>query len=154
MDIRNVTIRKFRTEDAEAVSKIIRNNLLNEHSKDYSEAAAKRAAEQFTPRFVLTMSNKKKMYVAVEDGLVIGTASIDFDMISDLCVDVEYHSKGIDKMLISLLEEIAANNGIKLVKLVATSTVQKRYEKLGYDVVDKIESDELGKEIIMERYLV
>ncbi len=100
------------------------------------------------------MSNKKKMYVAVEEGVVAGTASIDFDTISNIFVDEQYYIKGIDKMLISFLEEITANNGIKLVKLVTTVSVQKRYEKLGYDSVEEIETGEFGKEIIMERYLV
>ena len=154
MDLRNVTMRKFRTEDAEAVSKIIRNNLLNEHGKDYSEAAAKSASDQFTPKFVLSMSNKKKMYAAIEEGVVVGTASIDFDTISDVFVAVEYHNKGVDKMLISLLEEIAANNGFKLVKLVTNYSVQKRYEKLGYDTAQEIGAGEPGKEILMEKYLV
>ncbi|HYE09444.1 MAG TPA: GNAT family N-acetyltransferase [Patescibacteria group bacterium] len=153
MDLRNVTMRKFRTEDAVAVSKIIRNNFMDVNSKDYSEEVAQRANDQFTPKFVLSMSNKRKMYVAVEDGIIVGTASIDFDTISNIFVDIEYHSKGIDKMLISLLEEIADNNGLRLVKLVAAASVQKRYEKLGYDTVEEIESEMFGKEILMQRYL-
>ena len=154
MDLRNVAMRKFRTEDAEVVSKIIRNNLLNKDNKDYSEEVIKHANDQITPKFVLSMSNKKKMYVAVEEGVVAGTASIDFDTISNIFVDEQYYIKGIDKMLISFLEEITANNGIKLVKLVTTVSVQKRYEKLGYDTIEEIEAGEFGKEIIMERYLV
>jgi ribosomal protein S18 acetylase RimI-like enzyme len=153
MDLRNVTMRKFRTEDAEAVSNIIRSNFMNANREDYSEEVAKRAIDQFTPKFVLSMSNKRKMYVAVEEGVIAGTASIDFDTISNIFVDGEYYSKGIDKMLIGLLEEIADNNGLRLVKLVAAAPVQKRYEKLGYDAVEEIESEVFGKEILMERYL-
>lgn len=153
MDKRNIATRKFRTEDAEAVSNIIRNNLLNVNSRDYSEEVIKSAYEKFTPKYILTLSNKKKMYVAVDDRTVIGTAAIDFDTISNVFVEAQFHSKGIDKALISLLEEIAANNGIKHIKIVATLTVQKRYEKLGYEIVEEVQSDEFGKEILMERFL-
>jgi Holliday junction resolvasome RuvABC ATP-dependent DNA helicase subunit len=145
-------MRKFRTEDAGAVSNIIKNNLLGENNKDYSEEIATQAYERFTPKYVLTLSNKKRMYVAVEDGAVVGTAAIDHDTISNVFIKLQYHSLGIDKMLISLLEEIADNFGLKPVKLVTATTLQKRYEKVGYDLIGEIETEELGKQIVMEKY--
>lgn len=152
MDSRNVTMRKFRTEDAGAVSNIIKSNLLSENNEDYSEEIIKQADDKFTPKYVLTLSNRKKMYVATEDGGIVGTAAIDHDTISNVFIKLEYHSLGVDKMLISLLEEIADNNGLKPVKLVTATTLKNRYEKFGYDLIGEIETEELGKQIIMEKY--
>lgn len=154
MSLRNVSIRKFRPEDAKAVSDIIKDNLLNLNSKDPTEEIINPIHQQFTPRFLLSMSNKRKMYVALHDDMIVGTASIDHDTIYTVFVALQYHGKGIDKALVSLLEEIAANNGLRLVKLVAGVTAQKLFEKLGYSAADVQESEEFGKEVVMEKYLV
>ena len=153
MDIRNVTIRKFRTEDANRVSNIIRSNLVDVNNKDYPEAALKLAYDQFTPKYVLTLSNNNKMYVAVEEGKIVGTACLDHDVISNVYVDFQYDGKGIDEMLVNLMGEIADNFGLRPVKLVTTNSLQRRYERLGYDLVEEVEIVEFGKQIIMEKYL-
>jgi ribosomal protein S18 acetylase RimI-like enzyme len=153
MDIRNVTIRKFRTEDANRVSNIIRSNFVEANNKDYPEATLKLAYDQFTPKYVLTLSNNNKMYVAVEEGTIVGTACIDHDEISNVFVDFQYDGKGIDEMLINLLAEIADNFGLRPVKLVTSTLLQRRYERLGFNLVEDIEIVEFGKQIIMEKYL-
>jgi predicted N-acetyltransferase YhbS len=153
MDIRNVTIRKFRTEDASRVSNIIRSNMVDENNKDYPEAALKLAYDQFTPKYILTLSNNHKMYVAVEEGTIVGTACIDHDVISNVYVDFRYDGKGIDEMLVDLLVEIADNFGLRPVKLVTTTLLQRRYERLGFNLVEDVEIVEFGKQIIMEKFL-
>jgi N-acetylglutamate synthase-like GNAT family acetyltransferase len=153
MDIRNVTIRKFRTEDANRVSNIIRSNFVEANNKDYPEVTLKLAYDQFTPKYVLTLSNNNKMYVAVEEGTIVGTACIDHDEISNVFVDFQYDGKGIDEMLINLLAEIADNFGLRPVKLVTSTLLQRRYERLGFNLVEDIEIVEFGKQIIMEKYL-
>jgi predicted N-acetyltransferase YhbS len=153
MDIRNVTIRKFRTEDASRVSNIIRSNMVDENNKNYPEAALKLAYDQFTPKYVLTLSNNHKMYVAVEEGTIVGTACIDHDVISNVYADFQYDGKGIDEMLVNLLVEIADNFGLRPVKLVTTTLLQRRYERLGFNLVEDVEIVEFGKQIIMEKFL-
>lgn len=153
MDIRNVTIRKFRTEDANRVSNIIRSNLVEENNKDYPEATLKLAYDLYTPKYVLTISNNNRMYVAVEEGTIVGTACINHDVISNVYVEFQYDGKGIDEMLVNLLGEIADNFGLRPVKLVTTTLLQRRYERLGFDLVEEVEIVEFGKQIIMEKFL-
>lgn len=153
MDIRNVTIRKFRTEDANRVSNIIRTNLVEANNKDYPEAALKLAYDQHTPKYVLTLSNNNKMYVAIEENVIVGTACIDHDVISNVYVDFQYDGKGIDEMLVNLLAEIADNFGLRPVKLITTTSLQRRYERIGFDLVEEVEIVEFGKQIIMEKFL-
>lgn len=144
MSLRDLTFRKFRTEDARTVAKIINSSLLD--AKDHGKQ------EEVTPKAVLTLSNKRKLYVALnDDGKIIGAAGIDFDTIYTVFVDVEFHNQGVYEALISLLEEIAANNGFDRTKLVAGIHEQKRYEKLGYSVVGEVEANEFGPCIMMEK---
>jgi ribosomal protein S18 acetylase RimI-like enzyme len=144
MSLRDLSIRKFRTENARTVAKIINNNLHDGNSN----------LEEITPKFVLTLSNKRKMFVAVnDDGKIIGTASMDHDTIHTVFVDVDFHNQGVEKTLLDLLEEIAANNGFGSIKLEAHSNAQKLYEKLGYSVVGEEADYEFGKSMMMEKYL-
>lgn len=144
MGLRDLKYRKFRTEDARAVAKIITNSLLEVKDNDNQE--------EVTPKAVLTLSNKRKMYVVLnDDGKIIGAAGIDFDTIYTVFVDKQYQNQGVYEALISLLEEIAANNGFARTKLVAGIHDQKRYEKLGYSVVGEAEANEFGSCIMMEK---
>lgn len=143
MGLRDIAMRKFRTEDANAVARIMKGNMSETGNADF-----------ITPKYVLALSNKRKMYVALDDGKVVGTASIDFDTISDVFIDLEYQNKRIDKALISQLEEISANNGFMLVRLYVQADKQSNYEKLGYIKIEEQISEEFGKQAVMERALV
>lgn len=149
----DVTVRKFRESDAEAVSELIRRNLTEVNCKDYPESVVKSMYEAFTPKYIRTLSNKRKMYVALYDDKVIGTASLDYDTVYTVFVDVDYHRKGVGRKLMELLEEIAANNGLSTLQLPASITARKFYEKLGYQFVKQVESEENGIGLIMEKYL-
>ncbi|OGO78986.1 MAG: hypothetical protein A2Y23_14665 [Clostridiales bacterium GWB2_37_7] len=147
MSLRDLSIRKFRTEDARTVAKIINNSLLDANNND--------ANEEVTPKFVLTLSNKRKMYVALnDDGKIVGTASIDFDTIYSVFVDVHFHNQGVEEAMLKLLEEIAANNGFGLIKLEAGINDKKLYEKLDYNTVGELSTNEFGQCILMEKYLL
>lgn len=145
MGLRDISIRKFRPEDSKAVAKIINSALLNANNDDdYAE---------ITPKFILTLSNERKMYVAINDNVIVGTASIDNDTISSIFVDEQHHNQKIEEALISLMEEIAANNGFKLIKLKANITAESLYERLGYSSKGEASANELGRHIFMEKYL-
>lgn len=136
MSLRDLNIRKFRTEDAKAVAKIITNSQM-----------------EVTPKAVLTLSNKRKMYVAVDDNRIVGTASIDYDTILGVFVDLQYRNQGVENALVRLLEEIAENNGFKHIKIEAGTDAAKLYEKLGYKAMGEVSSNELGEFTLMEKYL-
>ena len=154
MNLRNLSIRKFRETDAERVSNIIRDNLTHVNCKDYPEDVIQYMHELHSPKYLRSISNKRKVYVALCEDVVVGTASIDDDVIYTVYTDIRYHRKGIGKKLMDLLEEIASNNGLRVVKLYASITAQKFYEKLGYIKIGEENSAEFGKGIIMEKHLV
>ncbi len=154
MDLRNVSVRKFKKNDERAVSRIIISNLAKVNSKDYPEEVINHACELFTPSYVFSISNRRKLYVAADGDTIVGTATIDYDTIHTVFIDAQYHGKGVEKKLLSLLEEIIANNGLRIAKVRSSITAQKIFQKLGYSTVGEEESQELGKEIIMEKYLL
>lgn len=141
----DISVRRFREKDAEVVFRIIQDNLIKLNKEDISA--------ELTPRYIRSMSNKRKMYVAVYDDEVVGTASIDFDAIYSVFADVRYKGKGIEERLLGLMEEIADNNGFKEIKLSTYANLQDFYERLDYSFSVKADSQELGQEIILEKYL-
>lgn len=154
MNLRKLSIRKFRETDAERVSNIIRDNLTHVNCKDYPEDVINYMVELHSPKYMRSISNKRKVYVVVCEDVVVGTGSIEDDIIYTVYTDIRYHGKGVGKKLMSLLEEIAANNGLRVVKLYASITAQRFYEKLGYIKIGEENSPEFGKGIIMEKHLV
>lgn len=139
----DITVRKFREKDAEAVVRLICDKLHKTGENDI--------AEKFTPRYVRALSNQGKTYVGLYDGQVVGTASIDFDTISAVFADLRYPGKGIEEKLLSLMEEVAANNGMNILKLHANPADRSLFERLGYSYAEEITSEEFGKEILMHK---
>lgn len=146
MSVRDISIRKFRTEDAKAVANIFNSCI---HNPDKNESDV-----QITPKYILTLSNKRKMYVALADHKIIGAAGIDHDRIYTVFVDKGHNNKGTLEGLVSLLEEIADNNGVQHIKLEAAMGTQKLYERLGYNNTQETVANELGEFVVMEKYLV
>jgi|GEM_PF-4840110 len=142
MGLRDLTVRKFRTEDAKAVAAIINSSLQSSGG-----------SAEITLKHVLTLSNNRKMYVALNDHTIVGTASIDYDTIQVIYVREEYQNQSVEEALIKLLEEIASNNGILHVKLEADKSEQGLYKRLGYSTTEETTESELGEFAIMEKFL-
>ncbi len=139
----DITVRKFREKDAEAVVKLICDKL--------NQAGEMDTAEKFTPRYVRALSNQHRTYVGLYDGQVVGTASIDFDTIFAVYADLQYTGKAIEEKLLNLMEEVAANNGLNGLKLLASPADQRIFERLGYAYAEEIISEEFGKQILMHK---
>lgn len=149
----DISIRKFEKKDAQAVSGIIRSNLTAAGCKGYPEAVINHMDEVYSPEYISKLSQWRKVYVALVDDVVVGTAGLEGDTIHDVFVDAEYHNKGIGKKLVGLLEEIASNVGMGSVKVTAGTGTRQFYEKLGYKAVGEAEPEESGKGIIMEKMI-
>lgn len=145
----------------EQISNIIIQNLLTVNSKDYGIERVKKMAEDFTvEKLQNSLSKRKKVFVALIDDNVVGTAGIDKSWYSDdeywiltVFVKPENHGQGIGKKLIGKIEEYATTLPIKKLVIPASITAHEFYYKLGYRYKD--EKKELNDEdmYIMEKNL-
>jgi predicted N-acetyltransferase YhbS len=71
----------FKFEDAEAVAAIIHKALLEVNSTDYSPGIIRSMVEEFTPQALRDSASKRDMFVAKQNGEVIGTISLDGDKV-------------------------------------------------------------------------
>lgn len=157
-----IEIKEYENKYIEEISKIIIKNLLEINSKDYGMEYMQKSAKEFTvPKIQKKFSKRTKVFVALENDKVVGTAGLDKSWynsdgeywILTVFVDINHQKQGIGKMLIQEIEKYAYE--IKAKKLVIPSSITgcEFYHKLGYEYKDG--KKELNKDqmYIMEKLL-
>lgn len=157
-----IEIKEYDNRYAEKMSKIIIQNLLEVNSKDYGLEFVKKSVKGFTPEEIKKNFPKRtKVFVALENDTVVGTAGIDKSWCNDdgeywiltVFVDIKHHKKGIGRMLVEEIEKYAKQ--IKAKKLVIPASIAgcEFYYKLGYEYANG--KKELNEEqmYIMEKIL-
>lgn len=137
---------------ANEISNIAIRNLKEVNSKDYGNDHIEHGVDVYQVNNVKEdLKNRDKVLVALENGKVVGTASLakspkDGDGVYRLLtvyVMPENHSGGIGKALVLKLEDYAKKINVKKILVPASITAHKFYHKLGYEYVNgKIELNE------------
>lgn len=157
-----ITIASYEDKYAEAISRIIIQNLLEINSKDYGIEFCKNSAKDFTVDKIKEDFNKRtKVFVALENNSVVGTAGIDKSWYNDdreyyilsVFVDVTHHKQGIGKMLIQKVEEFAREIDAKKLVIPASIAGAEFYHKLGYEYANGKKELNEHKMYIMEKFL-
>ncbi len=74
-------IRAATVLDAEGISRVILAALRHSNAADYDAATLARVARSFTPQAVVALLGRRVVWVAMEDGLVVATASLEKDVV-------------------------------------------------------------------------
>ena len=156
-----VKIEEYQEKYVKEISNLVIRNLKEINSKDYGIEKTNEMAIDFSvENLKKTLSNRKKVYVALINDTVVGTAGIDKSWYSHdeywiltVFVKPENHGQGIGTMLIKKIEEFAATLPIKKLVIPASITAHQFYYKLGYRYKDG--KKELNDEnmYIMEKLL-
>ena len=129
----------------EQISNVIIQDLLTVNINDYGIERVKKMAEDFTvEKLQNSLSKRKKVFVALLDDNVVGTAGIDKSWYSDdeywiltVFVKPENHGQGIGKKLIEKIEKYATTTlPVKKLVIPASITANEFYCKLGYRYKD------------------
>lgn len=155
-------IKEYEDKYAEEISKIVVQNMLEVNSKDYGIEFCENSAKDFTIEHVIENFNKRtKVFVALENDIVVGTAGIDKSWYNDdgeywiltVFVDVSHHGQGIGKMLIQKIEAFGKEMKFKKLVIPASITACEFYHKLGYEYKDRKKELNEDKMYIMEKCL-
>jgi GNAT superfamily N-acetyltransferase len=146
-------IRRFVPQDAEQISNVIRRALLEVNSRDYPQSVITRLYEHFTPERICEISKTREIYVALDNELILGTASRKDDTIYTVFVHPEYHGRGIGTSLMHHVEQLARMSGYSSTKVPASVTSVGFYEQMGYQKVMEVRTEEAGLNIIMTKNL-
>ena len=157
-----IEIKEYDNKYAEEMSKIIIQNLLEVNSKDYGLEFVKKSVKEFTPEEIMRNFPKRtKVFVALEDNRVIGTAGLNKSWYNDdgeywiltVFVDIKHHKKGIGRMLIEEIEKYARQINAKKLVIPASIAGCEFYHKLGYEYANGKKELNEGQMYIMEKYL-
>lgn len=157
-----IEIKEYEEKYADEISNIITRNLLEVNVKDYGLEFSKKHAEEFTVNKIReNFKNRAKVYVALENSNIIGTAGIDKSWYNDngeywilsVFVKPENHSEGIGKSLIYKLEEYAKEINARKLVVPASITACGFYHKLGYEYANGKKELNENRMYIMEKYL-
>ena len=148
MDMESPTlIRAFKASEAETLSQLIVENLVEVNSLDYSAAIIEAMIPMYEPPRLIEKADDHLMLVCYQRERLVGTASLDGNRIRNVYVSVRHHGQGIGGRLMRELEQVASDQGFPSVTLHAAISAQGFYEKLGYRRVEIIERS-IGRERI------
>ncbi|MEX0330746.1 MAG: GNAT family N-acetyltransferase [Puniceicoccaceae bacterium] len=148
-------IRKFSPQDAKEVSEIVLRNLLEVNTKDYDPTLMATLAEYYTPKEIILASKEKEVFVGVIEEKIVATAALmENEWIHDFFVDPGRHFKGLGRIMIDYLEQLARCRGIKILRVPSSVTAVGFYERLGYSTIKEVVSEEGLTEILMEKNLL
>ncbi len=130
-------VRKFRKEDAKNVWKVMKKSI---------KIMVLRSGDvysfwdfyYFSPRVVEFLSHHREIYVAEEDGRIVGTAGLDGGSVLGVYVHPRFSGKGIGGKLLKKLEEVAKKRGCKELRTLAALGAVDFYEKVGFKIDVKI----------------
>jgi N-acetylglutamate synthase-like GNAT family acetyltransferase len=143
-------IRRAVASDAERISRLIVSALHRTNARDYPAHVISAVAANFSPERVAAQLATRQAYVAVIDGAVVGTASLDGSVVRSVYVDPAYQGNGIGARLMDLLEALACEQSVTTLSVPSSITAEGFYRKRGFvSVRDHLHGDE--RTIIMKK---
>jgi len=148
-----MVIRRFRANDADNVSHIIRRCLLEVNIKDYPKEVIEHMYDYFSPGNLVEISTRRRMYVFVQDNEIQGTGSLKDNNVRSVFVNPDFHNLGIGKELMKHLERLVKRSGYRTIELFSSVTALDFYKKLGYKRIRTVQDKDTGKNIVMRKRL-
>jgi GNAT superfamily N-acetyltransferase len=152
-------IEPFQSVQAERVSAIIRRNLVEINSRDYSPELIQSLVAYYSPARILENSRSQHTLVAVQDGQVVGTGSLanfgsaeepDYYAVT-IFVLPEWHKRGIGARLMEAIERKAGELEADKITVRAAISAKGFYVRLGYRFKDGIETLNEHGHYLMEK---
>jgi N-acetylglutamate synthase-like GNAT family acetyltransferase len=150
-------VRHFESQDAEILCQLIVQNLQQVLIHDYPKGAIEALMPFYTPEMITARSKHLYTLVGTLGNGLVGTASLDYDRVRNVFVDVARHRRGMGKNLMVAIEAYAQEQHLKNIYLMSGLSAFRFYEKLGYKIVKRFDRNLNGipiPEIHMEKVLV
>jgi len=128
-----ITIRQAIHNDVEAISRLIIATVQQSNAKDYSAAIIAEVAEKFSPDHVAARMTGRHVFIAGAESMMIGTASLDGAKVRSVFVLPAWQGRGIGRILMSHIEELARAQGVPRLEVPASITAEDFYVRLGYN---------------------
>lgn len=152
-------IRRFKDEDANAVSEVIRTTIRISNTKDYPAELMDELIASETPEAVLGRASWTHFYVALDERKIIGCGAIgpywgkeDESSLFTIFVFPEYQGKGVGRSIIDTLEKDEYFIRAKRIEIPASITGVPFYLKMGYHYKNGITTPDEEHLIRLEKF--
>lgn len=129
-----ILIRHATAADAEAVHKVVLLALRETNARDYPSSVI--------DRLVLTLPDKVASnletwcaFVAIVNGLIVGTGSLNGQTVSSVYVHPDYQGHGIATKLMDAVENAANAQSLEALSVQSSVTAKPFYAKRGFKIV-------------------
>jgi N-acetylglutamate synthase-like GNAT family acetyltransferase len=95
---------------------------------------------------------RRQVLVATTDSHIVATASLDQDVVRSVFVDPTWQGKGIGRQLMAMIQSIAIEDGVSLLRVPSSITAQGFYAALGFKKI-RDEFHQSERTIIMAKTL-
>ena len=150
--VARIQIRRATFADVDAISHVIIQTVREINSKDYSAAVIDEVTGNFTPSRIIEKMKIRQVFVATQQKEIIGTASLENNMVRSVFVLPDRQRNNIGLMLMNCLEKIAKKQNIHCLTVSSSIAAENFYLKIGYK---SLRNEYYGEErtIIMEKYI-
>jgi N-acetylglutamate synthase-like GNAT family acetyltransferase len=125
-------LRRATLADAPAISDVIIATLRKSNAQDYPPEVIAMVEQSFSAAAVAHLLARRKVYVATEAGQVVGTASLDVDVVRSVFIAPQYQGRGVGRQLMAAIHAAALGAGLLELKVPSSITAQGFYAALGY----------------------
>jgi GNAT superfamily N-acetyltransferase len=129
-----IVIRRATAADAEAVHEIVLLALRETNARDYPSSVI--------DRLVLTLPDKVashlemwRAFVAIVNGRVVGTGSLNGQTVSSVYVHPDHQGRGIATKLMDAVENVASAQSLGMLSVQSSVTAKPFYAKRGFKIV-------------------
>jgi predicted N-acetyltransferase YhbS len=125
-------IRRAMTADAGGISRAVTRALRETNARDYPPHIIARLVASFSPERVAVQIASRIAYVALSEGVIVGTASLSDNVIKTVFVDPDHQGKGLGAKLMDIVERAARDRGIAVLSVPSSITALGFYARLGF----------------------
>jgi len=147
-----VSIRAATSADIQILSDLMIESIRETNFDDYSPEDLELTYQNFTPAKVEEKMQVRDMFVYEEEKRIVGTVSLEGDILHSLFVKPSLQGKGIGLQLVEYIENLAKMRGYDKIYLSSSITAKPFYERLGYAVIE-FEERPFGSTWRMEKAL-
>lgn len=125
-------IRRATNQDAESIRGVVIAALRESNARDYSPEVIAHVEASFSVAAIQLQLKQREVYVASLNGCVVGTASLDGDVVRSVFIDPRYQRNGFGQRLMAAIHFAAVNAGLDRLSVPSSITAEGFYAALGY----------------------
>ncbi len=147
-----IEIRPARASDAPAISRVIISALHVSNARDYAPEVIERVEQSFSVERVAQLIDTRQVLVAERNRQLLGTASLDGEVVRTVFIDPPMQGQGIGRLLMLAITRLAREQGIAELLVPSSLTARGFYQRLGFELQREV-IDGAERTLVMARRL-